>query len=101
MYKLYDPPEFEAAKAVDRELYEAAEVDAIAARVVDAVAAPFELSGGSVTVTASVGIAFSGRGDQLSEQLLQDAKDDAVGDVRRLECLPDAPMRSVRAASTA
>ncbi len=55
------------------DLNEATEVDAIAARVVDAVAAPFELSGGSVTVTASVGIAFSGRGDQLSEQLLQDA----------------------------
>lgn len=55
------------------DLNEAAEVDAIAARVVEAVAAPFELSGGSVTVTASVGIAFAGRGDQLSEQLLQDA----------------------------
>ncbi len=55
------------------DLNEAAEVDAIAARVVEVVAAPFELSGGSVTVTASVGIAFSGRGDQLSEQLLQDA----------------------------
>ncbi len=55
------------------DLNKAAEVDVIAARVVDAVAAPFELSCGSVTVTASVGIAFSGRGDQLSEQLLQDA----------------------------
>lgn len=55
------------------DLNEAAEVDAIAARVVDAVAAPFVLSGVTVNVTASVGIAFSGRGDQLSEQLLQDA----------------------------
>jgi diguanylate cyclase (GGDEF)-like protein len=55
------------------DLDESADVDAIAARVVDAVAAPFDLSGISVTVTASVGIAFSGRGDQLSEQLLQDA----------------------------
>jgi diguanylate cyclase (GGDEF)-like protein len=55
------------------DLDESAEVDAIAARVVEAVATPFDLSGISVAVTASVGIAFSGRGDQLSEQLLQDA----------------------------
>ena len=64
------------------DLNEAAEVDAIAARVVEAVAAPFELSGGSVTVTASVGIAFAGRGDQLSEQLLQDA-DSAMYQAKR------------------
>jgi diguanylate cyclase (GGDEF)-like protein len=49
------------------------EVDAIAARVVAAVSAPFVLSTVEVEVTASVGIAFSGRGDELSEQLLRDA----------------------------
>ena len=55
------------------DLNESAEVDAIAARVVAAMAVPFVLSGVAVNVTASVGIAFSGRGDQLSEQILQDA----------------------------
>lgn len=55
------------------DLNESAEVDAIAARVVAAVAEPFVLSSVGVNVTASVGIAFSGRGDQLSEQLLRDA----------------------------
>ena len=56
------------------DLNEAAEVDVIAARICAAVAAaPFVLPGAEAQVTASVGIAFSGRGDQLSEQLLQDA----------------------------
>ena len=55
------------------DLNESAEVDAITARVVAAVAEPFVLSSVGVNVTASVGVAFSGRGDQLSEQLLQDA----------------------------
>ncbi|HEY5013190.1 MAG TPA: EAL domain-containing protein [Acidimicrobiia bacterium] len=51
----------------------AAHADVIAARVGAAVAAPFVLSVAEVAMTASVGIAFSGPGDQLSEQLLQDA----------------------------
>jgi diguanylate cyclase (GGDEF)-like protein len=55
------------------DLDDPAEVDAIAARVVAAVSAPFVLSTVQVEVTASVGIAFSGRGDELSEQLLRDA----------------------------
>jgi diguanylate cyclase (GGDEF)-like protein len=55
------------------DLDDPAEVDAIAARVVAAVSAPFVLSTVQVEVTASVGIAFSGRGDALSEQLLRDA----------------------------
>jgi diguanylate cyclase (GGDEF)-like protein len=56
------------------DLNEASEVDAIAARICAAVAAaPFVLPGAEAVVTASVGIAFSGRGDQLSEQLLRDA----------------------------
>ena len=49
------------------------EIDAIAARVVEAIATPFFLSGIKVEITASVGIAFSGRGDNLSSQLLLDA----------------------------
>lgn len=49
------------------------EVEAIAARLVDAVAEPFDLAGTVVSITASIGIAFSARADQLSEQLLEDA----------------------------
>ncbi len=50
-----------------------AEADGIAARLVDAVAAPCVLSCAQVEVTASVGIAFSGNSDQSSEQVLQEA----------------------------
>jgi diguanylate cyclase (GGDEF)-like protein len=50
-----------------------AHVDAIAARIGAAVAAPFVLSAAEVDMTASVGIAFSGRGEELSEKLLQEA----------------------------
>jgi diguanylate cyclase (GGDEF)-like protein len=49
------------------------EVEAIAERIDAALATPFVLSATSVNVTASVGIAFTSQGDQLSEQLLQDA----------------------------
>jgi diguanylate cyclase (GGDEF)-like protein len=55
------------------DLNEASEVDVIAARVVAAVAVPFIVAGHELNVTASMGIAFSGRGDQLSEQILEDA----------------------------
>jgi len=50
-----------------------AHADSIATRIGAAVAAPFALSIGEVVMTASVGIAFSGPTEQLSEQLLQDA----------------------------
>ena len=50
-----------------------AHVNAIAARVGAAIATPFIFSGLKVEVTASVGIAFSGPGDELSEQVLRDA----------------------------
>ncbi|MEY2420672.1 MAG: hypothetical protein QOI95_739 [Acidimicrobiaceae bacterium] len=50
-----------------------AEVDVIAARICAKVAAPFVLSAGNVEITASVGIAFSGPGGELSEQLLHSA----------------------------
>jgi diguanylate cyclase (GGDEF)-like protein len=55
------------------DLVAAGELDIIAKRIVDAVAAPFVLSGVQVEVTASVGIAYSGRGDDLSGALLEDA----------------------------
>ncbi len=48
-------------------------VVAIAARLSSAVAAPFFLGGTRLEVTASVGIAFSGPGDQLPSSLLQEA----------------------------
>jgi diguanylate cyclase (GGDEF)-like protein len=48
-------------------------VEAIAARIDTALAVPFVLSSTEVNVTASVGIAFAGRGDQLSEDLIQEA----------------------------
>ncbi len=50
-----------------------ATVARIATRIGAAVSAPFVLSARKVEITASVGIAFSGRGDQLSERLLEDA----------------------------
>lgn len=49
------------------------EIDAIAGRIVDAIATPFVLSGATIEITASVGIAFSGPDDQVSSELLQDA----------------------------
>jgi diguanylate cyclase (GGDEF)-like protein len=49
------------------------QVEAIATRIDIALAAPFVLSDIALTMTASVGIAFAGRGDQLGEQLLNDA----------------------------
>jgi diguanylate cyclase (GGDEF)-like protein len=55
------------------DLDEPAQVDAIAARMGTAVAAPIVLSGIEMDITASVGIAFSGRGNLLSESLLQEA----------------------------
>jgi diguanylate cyclase (GGDEF)-like protein len=55
------------------DLDEPAQVDAIAGRMGTAVAAPMVLSGIEMDITASVGIAFSGRGNQLSEGLLQEA----------------------------
>ena len=55
------------------DLDEAAQADVIAARIGDAVREPIVLGGVEMDVTLSVGIAFSGPGDQLSEQLLHDA----------------------------
>jgi diguanylate cyclase (GGDEF)-like protein len=55
------------------DLDDPAQLDAIAARMGTAVAAPIVLSGIEMDITASVGIAFSGRGNPLSEGLLQEA----------------------------
>ena len=49
------------------------QADAIAARIGAELAAPFRLEAAEIEVTASVGIAFLGRDDQLPEDLLQDA----------------------------
>ena len=50
-----------------------AEIDAIAARIVASFDQPFLLSGIQVEMSASVGIAYSGNGESLPDQLLQDA----------------------------
>jgi diguanylate cyclase (GGDEF)-like protein len=55
------------------DLDDPSQVDAIAARVIGALTAPFPVAAARVEVTASVGIAFSGRGDQLAENILDDA----------------------------
>jgi diguanylate cyclase (GGDEF)-like protein len=55
------------------DLDDPAQLDAIAARMGTAVAAPIVLSGIEMDITASVGIAFSGRDNPLSEGLLQEA----------------------------
>jgi diguanylate cyclase (GGDEF)-like protein len=55
------------------DLDDTAQADVIATRIGAAVSAPFVLSCAEVVMSVSVGIAFSGRGAQLSEQLLQDA----------------------------
>lgn len=84
------------------DLDSSAQVDAIAARVGAAVAAPFELSGVNVDVTASIGIAFWR--EQSSEQLLSDA-DTAMyqakrkgGDRQQIVDLPDQERAAGRAA---
>jgi diguanylate cyclase (GGDEF)-like protein len=45
----------------------------IAGRVVEAVALPFEVADLTLKVSASVGIAFAGRGEELPERLIHDA----------------------------
>ncbi len=55
------------------DLAEAAQVEPLAKRIEASFEAGFALSTGEVQVSASVGIAFSGRGDDLPHQLLRDA----------------------------
>jgi diguanylate cyclase (GGDEF)-like protein len=55
------------------DLDDASQADAIAARADAALILPFSLSDAEVTLTASIGIAFTGRGGDSPEQLLHDA----------------------------
>jgi diguanylate cyclase (GGDEF)-like protein len=49
------------------------EADAIAVRFDESLAQPFELSGHIVSIDASIGIAFTGRGHDAPEELIHDA----------------------------
>jgi diguanylate cyclase (GGDEF)-like protein len=49
------------------------QAEIIAMRIVNALTVPFALVGVEVAISASVGVAFSGRGVHLPDQLLQDA----------------------------
>ena len=55
------------------DLSEASQVEPLAARIGAALAEPFDLSGAQVDMTASVGIAFAGLGQDVPERLLRDA----------------------------
>jgi diguanylate cyclase (GGDEF)-like protein len=55
------------------DLDDAADADTIAARIDAALAPPFVLTTAQVTITASIGIAFTGRGADSPRQLLHDA----------------------------
>jgi diguanylate cyclase (GGDEF)-like protein len=55
------------------DIEDAAVVETLAARVDQALSEPFELSAATVKISASVGIAFAGRGDDVPAQILQDA----------------------------
>jgi diguanylate cyclase (GGDEF)-like protein len=55
------------------DLADTAQVEPLATRIDEALGEPFVLSGIEVQVSASVGIAFAGRGDDVPEQILQDA----------------------------
>ena len=55
------------------DLDDTSQVEPLAKRIDQALGAAFVLSGIEVQVSASVGIAFAGRGDDVPEQILQDA----------------------------
>ena len=55
------------------DLHDVADAEIIARRIGDAVAKPFDLAGKHLTITASVGIAFSGLGNEVPHELLRDA----------------------------
>ena len=55
------------------DLHDSSDAESVARRIAAAVSEPFDLTGHRVTVTASVGIAFSGLGQDLPETLLRDA----------------------------
>ncbi len=55
------------------DLTDPADVEVLAARIDNALAAPFQLPTVEVTATASVGMAFAGPGEQITPQLIVDA----------------------------
>jgi diguanylate cyclase (GGDEF)-like protein len=55
------------------DLDDESQAEAIGGRLVEALAVPFALSGTEVEISASVGIAFTGRDTDMPEQLLQNA----------------------------
>jgi diguanylate cyclase (GGDEF)-like protein len=65
------------------DLDDASQADAIAVRIDMAMAPPFMLSDSEISVTTSIGIAFTGRDNDDPEQLLQDA-DLAMYQTKRL-----------------
>ena len=64
------------------ELHEPADAVSIGHRLLAALAAPFQLSGMVVEISASIGIAYVGRAERSAEQLLQDA-DSAMYEAKR------------------
>jgi diguanylate cyclase (GGDEF)-like protein len=64
------------------DLDEESQAELIALRIISALELPFELAGVHVEMSASVGIAFAGNGDQVPEHLLHDA-DKAMYQVKR------------------
>lgn len=64
------------------DLDDASAVEPLAARISAALAEPFALSGSEITVTASVGIAFAGLGEDVPERVLEEA-DAAMYQVKR------------------
>jgi predicted signal transduction protein with EAL and GGDEF domain len=59
-----------------------ADVELLARRIESAFAHPFELSGLELSITASVGVAFAGSGDDISSQLVVEA-DAAMYEAKR------------------
>lgn len=64
------------------DLHDPAEAVAIGHRLLSALAAPFQLSGVVIGISASIGIAYARRSDRSAEQLLQDA-DSAMYEAKR------------------
>jgi diguanylate cyclase (GGDEF)-like protein len=64
------------------DLHSAADVELLAERICEAFAAPFDVSGVRLSVSASVGIAFAGPADAISSHLLAKA-DMAMYEVKR------------------
>ena len=55
------------------DLQDRTDAETVARRVTEAMSAPFHLAGHNIVMTASVGVAFSGLGQDLPEALLRDA----------------------------